>query len=197
LEAATQIEVIGAAEPQRLTLGDGRVTLGKGRADFVLADRTVSRLHAAIDRVTGGWVIQDLGSRNGTHVNGMRIVGPQALHSGDEIRVGGTRLMFRSYALDDAPSMTAPIESAPRLTGREHDALLALCRPVLLGSMLDEPATVRAIADELVVSESAVKKLLSRCYDKFALDDAERRRGRLALEAIRRGAVSLNDVKSS
>jgi DNA-binding NarL/FixJ family response regulator len=62
--------------------------------------------------------------------------------------------------------------------------------------MLDEPASVRAIADELVVSESAVKKLLGRCYDKFGLDGPQRRRGQLALEAIRRGGVSLADLES-
>jgi hypothetical protein len=195
LEPVSELEVLGGA-PQRLVFGSERVTLGKGGADFVVADRTVSRLHAAVERVTGGWVLLDLGSRNGTHVNGVRIAGPQALHSGDEIRIGATRLLFTTRA-DDAHSLTAPIESAPRLTGRERDALLALCRPVLLGSMLDEPATVRAIADELVVSESAVKKLLGRCYDKYGLGGPQRRRGQLALEAIRRGGVSLADLHSS
>ena len=189
-----EIELIAGSEPQRFALVDDRTTLGKGRADVVIGDRTVSRLHAAVERVTGGWVIQDLGSRNGTFVNGARLSGPRALHTGDEIRIGGVRLQFRAHAVDESFSQTAPIEAAPRLTARERDALVALCRPVLLGSMLDEPATVGEIADELTVGASAVKKLLGRCYDKFGLVEADRRRARLTLEALRRGAVSLADV---
>jgi predicted component of type VI protein secretion system len=180
---------------RRFALEDDRTTFGKGRADVVISDSTVSRLHAAIERVTGGWVIQDLGSRNGTFVNGARLAGPRALHTGDDIRLGGVRLTFRARVLDDTFSKTSPIEAPPRLTARERDALVALCQPVLLGSMLDEPATVSAIAADLTVSDSAAKKLLGRCYDKFALDGPDRRRGKLALEALRRGAVSLADLE--
>lgn len=192
-----EIELESGAVSQRLVLTAERTTLGKGGVDFVVSEGTVSRVHAAIDRVTGGWVIQDLGSRNGTHVNGVRVAGLHALRNGDEIRLGAARIRFTDRVSDEEHSLTAPIESAPRLTSRERDALVALCRPVLLGSMLDEPASVRTIAGELVVSESAVKKLLSRCYDKFGLGGPERRRGRLALEALRRGCISLSDVSSS
>jgi DNA-binding NarL/FixJ family response regulator len=55
---------------------------------------------------------------------------------------------------------------------------------------------VADIALELTVSESAAKKLLSRMYNKFALFDADRRRGRLAVEALRRGAVSVADLEA-
>ncbi|MEY2425839.1 MAG: hypothetical protein QOI61_1411 [Actinomycetota bacterium] len=189
-----EIEITRNAAPQRYALESERTTFGKARADVVLNDRTVSRLHAAVERVTGGWIIQDLGSKNGTFVNGARVVGPRALHNGDEIRLGGVHLRFHARIIDDSFSQTAPIDGPPRLTGRERDALVALCRPVILGSMLDEPASVGTIAAELVVSESAAKKLLGRCYDKFALEKTDRRRGRLAVEALRRGAVSLSDL---
>ena len=45
--------------------------------------------------------------------------------------------------------------------------LLALCRPLLTGDAFTEPASIRAIAAELVVSEAAVKQHLSRLYVKF------------------------------
>ena len=189
-----EVEVLAGGDPMRFALVDDRTTFGKGRADCVLADHTVSRLHAAIERVTGGWVIQDLGSKNGTFVNGVRLSGPRALHTNDEFRIGGVRLLFRARIIDEGFSQTAPIEAPPRLTGRERDALVALCRPVLLGSMLDEPASIGEIAEQLTVSDSAAKKLLGRAYDKFSLTGPDRRRGKLALEALRRGAVSLADL---
>jgi hypothetical protein len=192
-----EIEVLDGVEWARhVRLEMPRTTLGKGRADVVLKNRTVSRLHAAIESVTGGWVIQDLGSRNGTFVNGDRITGPRALRPDDEVRLGAVRLMFRAAPGDDSFSQTSPIQAAPRLTVRERDALVALCRPVLLGSMLDEPASISDVAVELVVSDSAAKKLVVRAYDKFGLSGEDRRRGRLVAEALRRGAVSRADLES-
>lgn len=191
-----QLEWNAAGRLSTFALDQPRCTVGKGAADLVIPERTVSRLHAAIEQVTGGWVIQDLGSRNGTFINGVRVMTPRALRSGDEIRFGSFVATFRSAPVDPSVSMTAPLQGAPGLTRREHDALVALCRPILTGSMLEEPATVADIATELTVSESAAKKLLSRMYSKFDLFDSDRRRGRLAVEALRRGAVSVADLEA-
>ena len=75
-------------------------------------------------------------------------------------------------------------------------ALLALCRPVLSADLFTEPASIRLIAEQLVVTEAAVKQHLLRLYDKFGVyESGERRRVRLANEAVRRGAVSLADLR--
>jgi pimeloyl-ACP methyl ester carboxylesterase len=82
----------------------------------------------------------------------------------------------------------------PELTRRERDVLTALCRPALDGGVFAEPASVRQIATALVVTEAAIKQHLLHLYDKFGIaETGERRRVRLAREAIRSGAVAFRD----
>ena len=176
-----------------------RVTVGKDPSNTVVVadDPTVSRLHASLEHFPAGWCLQDLGSRNGVFVNGERVLATRALRSGDEIRVGGTRITFRSDAAGDV-NVTEAAAGPPELTRRERDVLVALCRPVLSGDLFTEPASTRDVAAALFVSEAAVKQHLLRLYDKFGLlNDGERRRARLANEAVRRGAVSIADLRSS
>jgi DNA-binding CsgD family transcriptional regulator len=193
------IELWTGSGSELVRLESDRITIGKSPDnDVVLDDPVVSRLHAVIERYAAGWAIRDLGSRNGTYVNGERIGSERALRPGDEIRLGDTRLNYRADVISDLPSATRASQAPPEITRREHEVLLELCRPVLSGSMMTEPATVREIAEALVVTESAVKKHIGRLYDKFGLSaEGERRRGRLAAEAIRSGAISTIDIRST
>jgi FHA domain-containing protein len=176
-----------ALESQRVTVG----TLDSN--DVVVDAEGVSRVHAVFERFGDTWCVRDLGSRNGTFVNGGRIVGERALHSGDEILLGRLRVLFRGPA---ASKETAAIAEPPPLTQRERDVLLALCRPLLTGDAFTEPASIRAIAAELVVSEAAVKQHLSRLYFKFGIGaNGERKRVRLANAAVSTGAVKLSDLR--
>ena len=71
-----------------------RTSIGRSRDNKIhLADERASRHHARIDLQQGIFVITDLDSANGTFVNGQRIQ-RHALRSGDEIRIGDTRLSF-------------------------------------------------------------------------------------------------------
>src|SRR5437868_4949905 len=76
----------------RLALPDDeriRYVVGRGSAcDLVLSDLTVSRVHAELRRDQSGWTLIDLGSLNGTRLNGWRLVGPARVRSGDEISFG-------------------------------------------------------------------------------------------------------------
>jgi DNA-binding CsgD family transcriptional regulator len=86
---------------------------------------------------------------------------------------------------------------APRLTRRERDVLVELCRPLVAsGEAFTEPASIRQVAEALFVSEAAVKQHLLRLYDKFAIfdDDAGRRRVQLANAAIDRGVLTRADL---
>jgi pSer/pThr/pTyr-binding forkhead associated (FHA) protein/subtilisin family serine protease len=80
---------------RRFPLGPSGATIGRSRdSDVHLPDGRASRRHAQIDLVQGVYVISDLGSANGTYVNGQRIQ-RQALRDGDEIRIGDSRFRFR------------------------------------------------------------------------------------------------------
>ena len=87
---------------------------------------------------------------------------------------------------------------SPDLTRRERDVLAALCRPVADEDVFVEPASVRQIAETLVVTDAAVKQHLLHLYEKFGIGETgERRRVQLAKEAIRRGAVELGELAAA
>lgn len=173
-----------------------RVTIGKAPgSDVVLDDPTVSRVHAVIERVGQAHAIRDLGSRNGTTVNGARVFGEQILKPGDEIRLGKARLIYRGAAFQGLP--TTPVEEAPRVTPRERDVLIELCRPLVAGTMFTEPATVGDISRVLFITEAAVRMHLSRLFAKFGVDEsAPGRRAILASAAIDRGVVRVADLEA-
>ena len=181
---------------------DGRATISIGKSaatDLVIdGDPAVSRLHAKLEPVGPGWCITDLGSTNGTTINGERQVAPRTLHDGDEIVLGRTRLVFRD--LNSRPEATTDrLVAPPRLTSAEHRVLVELCRPVLDGRAFTPPASVRAIAETLCVTESAVKQHLDHLCDKFGIyrEAGDSRRVRLANEALQRGAVTLSHLRDT
>ena len=82
-------------DDRRLVVGATGATLGRSRqCDIVLADANVSREHAEIRPRGGSWVLQDLGSTNGTTLNRRLIEGPEVVRPGDEIELGTSRLVF-------------------------------------------------------------------------------------------------------
>ena len=194
-----EIEILAAGHSARVELASDRATLGNSSENDVVVseDPTVSGLHAVFEHFTAGWCVTDLGSSNGTWLNGARLWGPQRLRHGDEIRVGRTRLIFRDWSATGRPA-TETGEEAPALTPRERDVVVALCRPLLARDMFTQPESTRAIAELLVVSEAAVKQHLANLYGKFGVSsDDPTRRTRLANEAIRRGSVTIGDLAAS
>jgi hypothetical protein len=80
---------------RRLVVGPEGVTLGRSRsADITLDDPNVSRTHAEVRPRGGSWVLSDLGSTNGSRVNGRTLNGPEVLKPGDDIELGTSRLRF-------------------------------------------------------------------------------------------------------
>jgi Protein of unknown function (DUF3662)/FHA domain len=80
---------------KRMVVGPAGVTLGRSRqCDIVVNDSNVSREHAEIRPRGGSWVLRDLGSTNGSSLNGRRIDGPEVLKPGDEIELGTSKMTF-------------------------------------------------------------------------------------------------------
>lgn len=80
----------------RVVLGEDPLTIGRlPECDVTLADKNVSRRHAEVRRKDGDIVVVDLGSTNGTRVNGAGVK-ERVLADGDVITVGGTQLRFEA-----------------------------------------------------------------------------------------------------
>ena len=195
---AAHLEVWRATGCEVVPLSQDRFTVGRDLGnDVVLADDdTVSRLHAVVEYLGPGWCVRDAGSANGTYVNGERLNAERLLQPGDELGIGGARIVFRSNVVPSSrPTVTA--ESPPELTRREHEVLVALCRPLRNGEPFAQPASISALATQLFVSEAAVKFHLGNLYDKFEIHEGEiPRRVRLANEAIRRRAVTVAELEN-
>ncbi len=92
------LEIVADDGVEVVPLDGDRLTLGRSPGCTLAfpADESMSRYHAELARASGGWSLRDVGSSNGTYVNGSRLQTEQLLRSGDEVSLGDTRLVFRS-----------------------------------------------------------------------------------------------------
>jgi len=89
---ASFVVLEGFYEGLELAIDRSWLVIGRGRgADVVLAEPTISRAHGAFGHDGGGFFVQDLGSTNGTFVNGARVK-KAPLKPGDEVQMGKLRL---------------------------------------------------------------------------------------------------------
>lgn len=193
---SSYLEVWTGAGREVRPLDSARATVGTDASNNISVQiPSLSGVHAVFEQFGSAWCVRDLGSLNGTLVNGKRILSEYTLRDGDEVLLGKLRIVF--HGTSAGPRRTQAVDPPPGLTMREKDVLLALCRPLLGGDAFTEPSSIRAIAEALVVSEAAVKQHLARLYDKFGIiEGGERRRVQLANAALARGAVALGDLRS-
>jgi serine phosphatase RsbU (regulator of sigma subunit) len=99
--------------PEQLQLGRLRITIGRSaRNDVCVPDPFASRVHAEVRREGDQYVLQDLGSANGTYYNGSKLDTPVALTHGGRIQIGETEIVFRDR--ESEPSLASPtIDDAP------------------------------------------------------------------------------------
>jgi pSer/pThr/pTyr-binding forkhead associated (FHA) protein len=179
-----------------------RVTVGRGEeVDVQLAaDERVSRLHAELERIGGVWTAADDGlSRNGSFLNGERVVGRRRLSDGDELRFGDTVVVFRAPSPTHGLATAAAPDPLPaaQLTDTQRKILVALCRPFGEGSRYSTPSTNQQIADEVFLSVDAVKGHLRTLFEKFGVGDLpqNQKRVRLVELALQSGVISVRDLE--
>ena len=105
----------GAAAGKELLVADELVIGREAPGDGMIADDVeISRQHARIARTPQDeWGIEDLGSRNGTFLNGHRIERHELLGAGDSIELGGTRLVVQVSSPATAPAAAPEPEPVP------------------------------------------------------------------------------------
>jgi predicted component of type VI protein secretion system len=194
------LEVWKGASCERVPLEtEGPFTIGRHPdSDLLIADQSVSRLHATIEHVGSGWCLSDMSS-NGTTVNGTRILGKQiAISAGSTIDIGGLSIVLRDTSEYVAEETITRTTSRPRITSAERRVLLALCRPLVTDRTIRQPASVSDMADDLVASKETVKFHLKNLYMKFDIPTAGlSRRGLLADAALRSGSVHLAELRDA
>jgi pSer/pThr/pTyr-binding forkhead associated (FHA) protein len=116
---------------QVFPLKQATVVIGR-QADcsIVLSDPQVSRQHAVVSWQAGTYVLQDLGSANGTYLNGRRITGPQPLRHGDTLRMGSTQVLVHLAPAAAVTQQSAAVSSFPE----DHQRFPVL--PVVIGLLV-------------------------------------------------------------
>jgi len=172
-----------------------RQTLTIGRSPecgIVLEDRQVSRIHARITWREDHYEIEDLSSKNGTHLNGQDVIGPQPLHDGDEIQIAlGYKLAFVDAGATAPLIFEAPSEVGLRLDSTSHQVYVngKLIEPPLSAQqyrllelaaaspgVIGRDDIVRAVwtdAVEGAVSDQSIDALVRRLRERLAEADPD------------------------
>lgn len=137
--------------PQHVPLDPAiEVTIGRSSScELPVRDRYLSRRHASIRSDEGNWVLRDLGSANGTWIDGKRIDGEVRLSSGTRIRIGDTELEFVLQAATDRvaslpdkrlfPTLSVPIDEADVLPGRRTLERVTTFNSLVLEALEEQP----------------------------------------------------------
>lgn len=183
----------GELTGERWTVGGDEFLIGRGAdCQIVLPERQVSRHHAKIVAEGEKYILHDLGSKNGTHLNGERVRGFIQLRDGDEIQIA-----LRVKLLFIGTDATVPLivekervnggleldqdQRSVRIRGKELNPPLSLAQFRLLqvlydadGAVVDRDTIVDVVwpgTDGIGVTEQAIDALVRRLRDRLAEAD--------------------------
>ncbi len=128
---STVVVVAGAAAGARITV-DRAFVVGRGEADLMIEDPQLSRRHATLAPGPGSTVVvTDLGSTNGTWLNGTRIAGLATLAPGDRLRMGDAELVVEVVAAPPPPPSLPPPPAGGAPPGARRPAATRLSTGVV------------------------------------------------------------------
>ncbi len=117
------------------------------RCDITIADRFLSRRHARVFDSGAGWQIEDLGSRNGTFINGRQIERPTSIQAGDVITLSASTIKVQQRAaLNTRSDVITDVPSTDRLLRSAVDVLRRSGTPPPESEASDSPALRRYAA---------------------------------------------------
>ncbi|MFP3853560.1 MAG: FHA domain-containing protein [Anaerolineales bacterium] len=191
------ISQTGELRGKRWLLSGNEVVMGRAPdCDIVIPDRQVSRHHARLVRRDGAYFLEDLGSKNGTHLNGVPIEEPELLQDGDVIQVAlALKLMYVGteatvpLSAEDAVDMglgrlrmdseahrvwVLDQEVDPPLSPAQYRLLEILYKnPSRVVSRSEIVQHVWSESEEEGVSEQAIDALVRRLRDRLAEYDPD------------------------
>jgi hypothetical protein len=153
----------GPANGQEFELDGDELVIGRAADNAIsIPDTSVSRKHALVRRTPSGWAISDMGSGNGTLLNGAAITEETELSAGDKIVFGDSELVYDAGAAPAALAVRAPSRPArPRATdvaaaGVDRSAR----RPVRTSRMAEDPELLKTKKRKSFVKFGAVAILV-------------------------------------
>jgi predicted component of type VI protein secretion system len=185
--------VEGPSPGKRIFMDQPVLLVGRDdRCDIAIADRQVSRHHASITLEDDRFVLRDLGSKNGTFINGREVDEPYFLQDGDEIQIAYCCKLTFVGADATAPVILDEQEQGLRMdleskriwvAGQEMDPPLSLAQYRLLALLYGDPGRVYS-RDEVVeqvwpeddregISEQAIDALARRLRERLAEVDPD------------------------
>lgn len=193
-EAALLLWMDGEEIKGRWPLSRPETTIGRWKDnDVIVDDRWVSRNHAHIRREVDKYIVEDLGSKNGTFVNAQRITGPVVLSDGDVLQVTPLiELTFVDYGATaplpgeaQAPGLVLDLETRQvQVDGRLLSPPLSHAQFMFLALLAEEPGRVYS-RDEVItavwpddsaegISDEAIDALVRRIRLRLRELDVDR-----------------------
>jgi adenylate cyclase len=139
----------------RLLLGESEIEVGRDCRGLLLTDALISRRHLTLRDVAGAVRVTDLGSRNGTRVDGARIDGTHVLVPGEVVQLGATTIVL----LRDAELDPAGASGSPRVTSIDLVAAAAAKDPPDFGSLPADAGTLTIVFSDIENSTSRAMEL--------------------------------------
>lgn len=190
-ETAMLLMVEGPSPGKRIFMEKQQMIIGRDeRCDLVVPERQVSRQHTTITLEGDGYVVRDLGSKNGTFVNGRELDEPHVLQDGDEIQIAyccklafvGAEATAPVFLEEPVHGLRMDLESKRVwVAGKELIPPLSLAQYRLLELLYQESGRVYS-RDEVVqavwpeddrdgISEQAIDALARRLRERLAEAD--------------------------